>query len=75
MKKNIKLSTLHRQVLEERQLNEVKGQGNDDGCICGCAYEGRGGSDTFDNGAANAREGRKSPGGGQVFIKEVEIRP
>lgn len=27
MKKNIKLSTLHRQVLEERQLNEVKGQG------------------------------------------------
>ena len=58
MKKNIKLSTLHRQVLEERQLNEVKGQGAEDRpCQCACAYADRGGSSNLDNGAANARNG------------------
>ncbi|MBQ9471078.1 MAG: rSAM-modified peptide [Bacteroidales bacterium] len=75
MKKSVKLTALHQQALEERQLNGVKGSGEGGYCVCGCAYEDRGGSNTLDNGAANARSGRKSPGGGRVFIEEVVISP
>lgn len=72
--KSIKLNALENQELERREQEAVKGGGEDmGGCHCACIYSSAGGSDTFDNGAANRDLGVDSPGGGLYILPEAPV--
>ena len=71
--KKIKLNKLSDDALAQRQLKGLKG--GRARCRCACAYEGRGGSSSLDNGAANQKEGRYSPQGGTFVLPDVVVYP
>lgn len=48
--KTLKLTQLEKNLLQEKEMENVKG-GNT--CGCGCKYAGSGGSNTYDNANAN----------------------
>lgn len=52
--KKLKLANMEHNSLAKKQMVNIKGG---DGCSCACWYEGRGGSSTADNNAANTAGG------------------
>ncbi|MEG1586768.1 MAG: TIGR04149 family rSAM-modified RiPP [Bacteroidales bacterium] len=71
--KNLKANQIEKNRLSEKEMGHLTG-GESGMCGCGCAYEGKGGSSTMDNGLANADLGLDT---GDKFscIQTVIIRP
>ena len=66
--KNLKLNTLAKDAMKEKEMSQIKGGSKV--CHCGC----NGPSSTEDNGWANSAQGLSSPGGGDIFITiETEV--
>lgn len=61
--KNLKLMVAEGNLLNEKEMNAVRGGSNEKpSCGCACAYADKGGSSTADNKAANDAKGLHSPG-------------
>ena len=60
--KALKLNTVSKAELRNREMNKLLGGSSC--CVCGCNYEHSGGSSQVTNGNANHRGGLWSPGGG-----------
>ena len=61
MKTNLKLNTLVKNTMNEKEMQHIKGGRN---CSCGCCYANNGGSSVNDNALANwggGTNGLKSP--------------
>jgi natural product precursor len=61
-----KLEDLNLASLAKEELGTIRGGAESDACSrsCGCAcdYASTGGSSSYDNGMANRKEGKSSPG-------------
>ncbi len=61
-KRRLSALATFREKVAEMEAKGMKAGGEPGDCCCGCNYEGRGGSSTAMNDAANDAGGKKSPG-------------
>lgn len=72
--KNLKLTDFEAAMLSKKDMRQIVGGSSDATCGCSCYYANQGGSDTVDNGIANAETGASSPkGNNRIFHKAVDV--